>query len=325
MRQKILAAAFLPWLVLTGCGNGSSVTGSGMSSSAGDRTVSLVLQIGEHRDIELPAVPDTLYSVSSRALATATGYNGSLSCTPSLSIGEIGTAENSVAYGIVHAAPSVRPVLRLIGVYGQDTEKEIVCIETKNASTGAVSYLKVEVTVVGSDDGDIIDGSPIDPDDPGDGGDGGGDGGSNPPPIPEPNDPGEKPTYDPQACVTAGFYRVEDDWHTTEGKFGPDSMAYIRSRMAGNVNSLVELFYPALSTVPTTPSYVNLGRYNFTATSAGGVTVEFDLQMATALFGLTDKKYFYIRSNGYCMRGQIPTSQLTPPSKSLVWVSSTSL
>jgi hypothetical protein len=47
--------------------------------------------------------------------------------------------------------------------------------------------------------------------------------------------------------------------------------------------------------------------------------VEFDLQLAQFLFGLP-KKYFYVETNGYCLRGEIPSSFMSPPNKQLVWV-----
>lgn len=306
-------------LLLIGCGDGSSVTGSGGGVVDGsDRVVSLTLNIGEHRDIELPAQPDTLYSVSSRALA-GTGYEGSLSCTPTLSVAQIGTAENSVAYGIVDVAPSSRPVLRLIGVYSEETEEEVICIEAKDAQ-GTINRLRVDVTVLGPDGSDVIGGTPIDPTDPGDGGDGDGDGGDPggpPEPPTDPGDPGEKPTYDPQACVTTSFYYVDDDYNDVEGKFGPDTAAYLRSTMPGStVDSAIRLYYPAY-TKPATIIYTDMGRYKFKTKE--NVMIEFDLQLGQHLFG-QEKKYFYAKSNGYCMRGKIPSSVMTPPDKILEWV-----
>ena len=325
MRRVIFALALF-MLFLAGCGDGSSRTDSATSVRDGEsRDVKLTLMVDEHRDIALPIEPESSYSVSSRTLQEAGSAQGALSCSEAIASNVVDPAGyTNVNYGIIEAASDARSTLRLVGTYPGE---EVICLQVRDRDTGALGEMRVSVTVLAPDgwgSDDLIDGAPIDPDDPGDPGgpgdpgDPSGPGGPPPPPIDQ--GPGEQPEYDERACVTAGFYRVSDDWQSTEGQFGPDQMAYIRSRMPGLVDSEVSLFYPALNNVPADPQYTNLGRYQFVTHEA--VTISFELQMAHVLFGLADRRHFYIRSNDYCLRGNIPGSAMTPPDKSLTWVSS---
>lgn len=271
--------------LLLSCGADSRTSGNaGVSSDA----VYITIAVGEHKNIELPiGQDDAPYAVST---------------TSSLAILAAGDAKETnssfVRYAILHAAPAVRPVLRLTGARpGTET------IVAQLYGGGSVTAI---VTVTGSVSGDLIGGSPVDPSDPD---------------PPGPPDIGDKPIYDPNACVLNGFYIVDDNFQDVEGHFGPDSSAYMRSNIANIAwDSNIRLFYPVV-TKPATVSFVDFGQYSFTALN--GAVVNFDLQMAQHLFGLAEgKRNFYVYSNDMCVRGQIPTSVFSPPSKSLTWVTS---
>ncbi|MDR3163037.1 MAG: hypothetical protein LBT81_04180 [Helicobacteraceae bacterium] len=285
--KYLLFAALIASLL--SCGADSRTGAAGARSDA----VYVTLTAGEHRNIDLPIAqndaPCAVSTVSSLAIFAA---------------GETKEINSSfVRYGVIYAAPAVRPVLRLTGARPG--------VETVVVQLSGGVYLTVIVTVTGSVNGDLIGGSPIDPDDPG---------GPDDPDPPGPPDIGDKPVYDPNACVTNGFYVIDDNFQDVEGHFGPDTSAYMRSNIANIAwDSNIRLFYPAV-TRPAAVSFVDFGQYSFAALN--GAVVNFDLQMAQHLFGLEGKRYFYVYSNGMCVRGQIPTSVFNPPSKSLTWVTS---
>lgn len=295
------------WLI--GCSGGDSRTDAGGEADKGTRVINMNLDVGEHRDISLGLPFTGTYSVSSRALASVGSYNQSLTCTPSIAATEVGaTLPTNVSFGVVDQHTTV---LRVIGTYAGD---EIICVQMQNGA-----MIKINITVnTPPPDQDIIDGSPIDPSDPGTGGGNNGGDPNNPPPLPDPNEPGGSAEKDPKACTTAGFYYVDDDFNDVEGKYGADYAIYLRSLMAGNVDSKIRIYYPIV-TKPSSITYTNMGQYSYTATKANA-TVIFEMQLAHHLFGVADKKNFYVLSNGYCMRGEIPSSIMSPPSKKLVWV-----
>ncbi|MDR1451502.1 MAG: hypothetical protein LBI57_04110 [Helicobacteraceae bacterium] len=252
------------------------------------------LMVGEHRNIELPIAYEPTYAISS---ATISNVGSEINLTNSV----------NVQYQILNAAASARPVLRLVGARAG---AEAIGVQTVDRGTGRVATLRVFVTVTASSSGnDIIGGSPCVPPDCGGGGEDPGGGG----------EIGDNPIQDPDACTTTGgFYYVDDSYQDVEGKFGADFAAYIRSLMSGNVDSNIRLYYFGVTNKPAQISYVNMGRYNITLRSPP-VEVEFDLQLAQFLFGLP-KRYFYVDTNGYCLRGEIPSSIMSPPNKQLVWV-----
>ena len=298
MKRYLLFVASVIALLLAAC-ESDSRTNSDASNAQTRETLAVTLAVGEHKDIELPISQNAVYAVTT-AVNTAIGS-------------ELNSTSSNVRYSVSDAAPAVRPVLRLVGVKGG-----VETIITQSNNGGQTTTMNVIVTVMPRADGDVIGGNPIDPSNPG-GGTGGGGGGSQPPTPPNPTDPGEKPSYDPNACVTTGFFYIDDDFNDVEGHFGPDGAAYMRSLIANPIySSVIRFFYPAI-TRPATMSFVDFGQYLYTAKN--GAVVNFDVQMAQHLFGITDSRYFYVQSNGLCMRGEIPSSFMTPPNKSLVWVS----
>jgi hypothetical protein len=261
----------------------------------------VTLSVGEHKDIELPIAVDPIYAVS----AATTSIAGS----------EVNlTNSQNVRYEIANIAAAARPVLRLVGAYAG---KEAISVQAVDRGTGRVATLRVIVTVSPpSGNSDIIGGKPCDDDDCGGGGGGGGGGGDD---DDGDDDIGDHPIQDPDACTTAnGFYYVDDSYQDVEGKFGADFAAYIRSLTSGNVDSNIRLYYPGV-TRTVELAYANLGRFTANLPSDPPLVIEFDLQLATFLFGLT-KKYFYIETNDYCLRGNIPSSFMSPPDKKLTWV-----
>ena len=65
-------------------------------------------------------------------------------------------------------------------------------------------------------------------------------------------------------------------------------------------------------------TYIDMGNFSFTTHL--NETLLFSIQLADDLVG---QDHFYVKARGYCMRGNIPSSLLTPPDKSLTWVTST--
>lgn len=291
-------------LLLAGCGDGDSRTNSSDGVvDLGTREINMELNVGEHRDINLELPTTGTYSVSSRVLESVGNYNATPSCNPSVSASEVGvTRPTNVSVGTYSNNPAM---LRVIGVYPGN---EVVC------TMGGIPT-KINIKVVGTVGNDIIGGSPTNPNNPGTGG---GDP-NTPPPIPGlPNTPGSQATKDPEACTSANYYYVDDDYNDVEGHFSPDAAVFLRSLMPGNVDSRVRIYYPVVPK-PATITYTNLGQYGFEATNKNNTNVIFEMQMAQHLFG-KEKKHFYILSNDYCMRGNIPASVMTPPDKTLTWV-----
>ncbi|MDR2153132.1 MAG: hypothetical protein LBO72_09945 [Helicobacteraceae bacterium] len=292
-----LLALALGAIVLTAC-DAQSRTQSGATQTAANEKYATLL-VGEQRDIELPIAYDPTYAISS---ATTSEVGSDVNLTNS----------RNVNYLIADISASARPVLRLVGAY---PGKEAIAVQTVDRGTGQVSTLRVIVTVAPSSSGnDVIGGPPCVPPQCGDGG-----GGDDDDDDDGDDDIGDKPIVDPDACTSAGgFYYIDDNYQDVEGKFGLDFAAYIRSLMSGNVDSNIRLFYLGVTNKPAQISYVNMGRYHAVLPDSQ-ITVEFDLQLAQFLFGL-QKKYFYVETNGYCLRGEIPSSVMSPPSKKLTWV-----
>lgn len=308
--KRVWLAIFVT-IFIYGCGDGDSRTTSEGEADRGTKEIDMVLDVGEHRDIDLGLPIDGTYTVSSRVLTTVGGYNKTLSCNPNISASEVKLTEpTNVNIGVFNDRSTV---LRVIGVYAGD---EVVCTETSSGER-----VKINITVTNSSvpNPDEIGGAPIDPSNPPDGG-GGNNGGdpNNPPPLPDPNNPGGEATVDPDACNSGKYYYLEDDFNDVEGHFSNNGAIFLRSLMAGNVDSKVKIYYPQTKP-PAQIVYTNMGQYSFEATSKN-TTVLFELQMGQFLFGDSTKKHFYIESNGYCMRGNIPSSVMTPPDKKLVWV-----
>ncbi|MDR2033268.1 MAG: hypothetical protein LBP89_01365 [Helicobacteraceae bacterium] len=298
MKTTFLALSFLFAAIMLSC-DAQSLTQSGeVRQSASDAVEKQVtLAVGEHKDIELPVAADPTYAISS---ATESRIGDEVNLTNS----------KNVNYQIANIGGAARPVLRLVGAY---PGKEAVVAQAVDRAVGRVSTLRAIVTVTpGSGNNDEIGGSPCVPPDCGGGG-------VNPPNPPGGGgDIGDGPIQDPDACITGGrFYYVDDNYQDVEGKFGGDFAAYIRSLMSGNVDSNIRLYYPIVARSGTI-AYANLGRY-YANLPDPPITVEFDLQLGQHLFGLT-QRYFYVESNGYCLRGAIPGSFMTPPEKSLTWV-----
>lgn len=153
---------------------------------------------------------------------------------------------------------------------------------------------------------------------------GSGSGGTDPNPPNPGTDPGSPPTpggigpvLDPNACVdTVDFVRITDDWSDTEGKYGADYGARIQSKIITNINSSVKLYYPKLIYKSFPPPTVSLGTYGYVTRENWNIV--FQLDLASSMFGT--KPYFYVKSNGYCLRGPIPSSTFSPPSRTLTWV-----
>lgn len=299
MRVKICALLALAFALIA-CDAQSKTQGGGQTQSDPSAVeVAVTLGVGEHKDIELPIAYDPTYAISS---ATTAQVGSEVNLTNS----------QNVKFQIADIAASARPVLRLVGARAG---KEAIAVQAVDRGTGRVSTLRVIATVTPtSNNNDIIGGSPCVPPQCGDGGgdddEGGGSGGG---------EIDDKPIQDPDACTTAGgFYYVDDNYQDVEGKFSPDFAAYIRSLMSGNVDSNLRLYFFGVTNKPAQISYTNMGRYYITLKDPP-IRVEFDLQLAQFLFGLP-KKYFYVETNGYCLRGEIPSSFMSPPNKQLVWV-----
>jgi hypothetical protein len=277
--------------------------------------IAVTLRVGEHRNIELPIEAGSTYAVTS-----ASGNNRSVAAVSS-AIDTNVSASGAVSFSIRDVSPSARPVLRLIGVRGG---VESVVVQSIDAISQKIveKTVDLQITVIANADNDIIDGNPIDSNGSGGGGGGGGNN-PNPPinPIPDPpSPPSSGPEYDPDACNGAKFTYVEDVYNDIEGHYGPDGAVYLQSWMNGNVNSTVRLYYPGPTN--STDAFADLGRYRFTTQS--GVLIDFSVSLRQHLFG-TVNKYFYVMSNNYCLRGNIPSSFMTPPEKTLTWVTQASI
>jgi hypothetical protein len=298
MKTTFLALSFLFAAFMLSC-DAESRTQSGSLAAQSDGVIerNVALNVGEHKDIELPIATEPNYAVSSETTSDI-GANINL------------TNSRNVSYQIANIGGAARPVLRLVGAY---PGVEAIAAQAVDLGAGRVSTLRVLVTVAPSEGNyDEIGGSPCVPPDCGGGG------GVNPPDPPGGGDIGDGPIQDPDACITGGrFYYVDDNYQDVEGHFGGDFAAYIRSLMSGNVDSNIRLYYPIVAHSGAI-AYANLGRY-YANLPDPPITVEFDLQLAQHLFGLT-QRYFYVESNGYCLRGAIPSSFMTPPDKSLTWV-----
>ncbi|MDR2906175.1 MAG: hypothetical protein LBU73_09500 [Helicobacteraceae bacterium] len=299
----LVIAAFFATFFLS-CSE-ESLTRAGLADPKPDKQVDpsviekyVQLDVGESRNIELPIAVEPLYAIST---ATTTVINAEINLTNS----------QNIRYEIAHIAHAARPALRIVGVKGGI---EAIAVQIADFNNPTVQTLRLVAIVNGAADNDIVGGSPCTE------ASCGGGNGPGPEPPPGPTDPGEKPTYDPDACTTAGFYYLEDTYQDLEGKFSGDRVAYIRSLMSGNVDSLLRLYYPNLAP-PSNITHTDFGKYlvRLKLDNGRAILVEFELQLSQHLFG-QNKKYFYVETNGYCLRGEIPSSVMSPPNKSLIWV-----
>lgn len=289
--MKIILSLFTFILLFTGCSGGDAKTdGTSVIGSAYDKRA--VLYTNETRQIELNIDVDDSYRIVSSTERAVSG-----------------TVEHSIEY----ISNSTKPLLILKGVSpGEEVVKAV-----STSPSGERKEVRVSVLVVENENhSDAIGGDSIDVNGtvPDDGNvDNGGGGGDTPPNI----EPGGQAIFDRAACsYTADFKRVTDDWSTIEGAFGPDGGGYIRSIITNaDHNSEVTLFYPVV-TVSEPARYMSLGRYSYKTKE--GITIIYDLEVAVDMVG--QKEYVYVKSNNYCLRMKVPTSQFTPPDKTVTWV-----
>lgn len=199
----------------------------------------------------------------------------------------------------------VYPILQAKGLKEGRQKLRVVAY----AQDSSAKQVDLELVVVDRGDLDIING-------------GGGGGGTDPDPDPDkpPKPPDGGPEQDPLACVnTPDFKIVSDDWRDTEGKYGDDFGGRIQSKIIINTDSTVTLYYPKMTYSKRPPDTVALGTYLFTTVT--GKVLSYQVDLAQELFGTHKIKHFYVKTNGYCLRSEIPTSFMSPPNKKVVWVS----
>jgi hypothetical protein len=143
----------------------------------------------------------------------------------------------------------------------------------------------------------------------------------------DPTDPNQPPvvapTVDPNACLDSDntWGKVQDSWGTVEGQFSSDLHYYLRSQVSVEP-STITLYYKKI-TVSVVQNYLDLGEFRYTAND--GKVLRFDMQMLMALVGLSNNKFFYVKFRNDCYRGNLPTSPLMPPNKTLTPVITGSL
>lgn len=288
--KKVLSLFIVLLFILAGCGDSSAKT-SGDIVRESSNSISSVMYVGEQNEIELNIGASENYSISAS--------------TKNL--------DEKVQYSLEYTS-LVRPMLKVKALKAGDEEILVKSV----GSDGSKSDLTVDLLIVNTNDTDKITGNPIDTNDSdGNGGDGGdGDGGDGGDPTTPPDVGGDQITFDELACVnTEDFRTAVDTWSSVEGAYGENRGGYIRSIILGNVDTQVTLYYPNMQ-YSDPINYHTLGRYSYM--TKDNVQIIFDVQLADDVLGVVE--HFYVKSNNYCLRMEIPSSKLIPINKEVTWV-----
>jgi len=274
-------------LFFVGCGDSEDRVSNDSKNSSADTTVRL--NVGETKTFALNLDANKIYSVNVKSVKN----------------------DKKVNYRVDYL-DRLYPEIAVTGINKGEEVFEVVAQTT----SGKIENATIKAIVsMQSDKNTSIDeavnsgnnaGTTTNPTGGGTGGSNGSEGNSNTPPM-------ISPINDPDACNDSDptWSNVGDSWGTPGGIFSKDLLVWVRSLIPLEP-SHIDIYYPRQAKT-NKESYIILGE--FTYKLPNGRLLDFEMQIRQELAGKFP--YFYVKYGEDCFRGNIPSSPISPPDKTL--------